>query len=86
MKSLNVYQVSCRYVSKFLKYETFNFWEVLIFSTLQGFFAKGGVIINSEYQGRRNLPGAPKVLVTFYQVMKTSVSFLPGYQFFLTNP
>ena len=54
-------------VSKFLKYETFNFWEVLIFAPLWG-----GVIINSEYQGRRDLPRVPKFFCYI----------LPGYENF----
>ena len=34
MTSLTVYQIYYGYVSKFLDYETFNFWEVLNFVLL----------------------------------------------------
>ena len=69
-------------VSKFLKYETFNFWEVLIFSPLLG----GGSLLIPSTRAEGIYPEHQNFFVTFYQVMKTFVSFLPGYQFFLTNP
>ena len=41
------------------------------------------IIINSGYQGGRDLPVVPKPVVIFYWAMKTFVRCVPGYQKFL---
>ena len=46
MKSLSVYQISFEYVSKFLDCKTFNFWELVTFSSAQGFYANNFISRN----------------------------------------
>lgn len=41
---------------------------------------KGKTIINCWYQCKKDSPGVPKPMITFYQTTKTFISFLQGYE------